>query len=313
MTATGQPHGPGTPPGLGETFRLCWRMMSSQWSILWLAIILFAVSLVLDLIPMLWEWRPFLAHLKALSVSASHQRPPLLPVILAPGGPGPAVTILFDVVSFFAVMPYVQAAFVGGVLRAAADRVAVREFWRDGFRYFGRSYLATIGAIIVFIVMAAVGAIWSLIFFRLVRHGMGALIGAIGDATLFVYSVPTISLVYIGIFQSGWPGFSRALRMLLSRWGRMLALAYGMFFTLIAYAMIWAGLAYLAVRIYLAVHIARPPPDPLHMLIALSFAAILMLPATLAAELYCTGWFAIYYRRMNGMGLGPWAPADLQG
>ncbi len=305
------------PPSIGDTLRLSWRMVASRWSVLWLPVIAFVTGLLWDLLFILLFGAGLGGHLgNGLSFSLPWHLKVwrlvpwhlytwhIMPFELPPAETWALAAALVRLITAWMLLPYLQAGLIGGIIRAVAEEAAPLEFWADGFRYLGRSYLAVIGTIVAGLAAAVVGSLWSLIFFGIVGHGVGAVIGAIGDAVLIAYAIPALSLVSIAIYQSGWVGFGLALHVVRRHWGAIGVLV-------LCFAALFAAATGLGYGIVLGLERLFPA------LMAPFFAGPVLglgIPWLFSwvASVFAIGGLLIFYRRATGMALGLWAPVALQ-
>ncbi len=306
------------PPSIGGTLRLSWRMVWSQRSVLWLPLIAFATGVAWDLLFILlfgaglgkhyhngfslpalpWHfqfWRFVPWHLYSWHIT---------PFALPPAESLALAAALVRVITAWVLLPYLEAGLIGGIIRAAADEAAPIKFWIDGFRYLGRSYLAIIGTVVLGVAVAAVGVIWSLIFFGVVGGAIGIVIGAIGDVAIAAYAIPALSLVSIAIYQSGWAGFGLALRIVRRHWGAMFVLTLCFVALVIAASALGYGVV-LGLKHLIPGLMTKMFAGPL---VGLGIPWLF----SWVVSVFAAGGLVIYYRRANGLDIGLWAPTALQ-
>lgn len=288
-------------PQVGASVALAWRLLVRQPALLWIPLEASVIVLA---------WMAGLAGVTAIAATGARSQganafnaltggyalrragPSLmyhLPLIgrlaaspVASGGAA-GLVLVWMLAGLLVAVPYVIAGTMRGLIRALDGRALASAFWSDGVAYFGRSYLAFVAGAIVGIVPVLVAVLWSILWFR-VGHGIGPVLGVLGDIVVAVGTIPFVSLVGAAVFQSGWDGFGRSIALVRRRW----VSAMGLLIVLALIGGVTSGIGTL-----------------LYAIPVLGWAAGTAL--SWAAGLFSLAGVLLYYRAGVGVAAGDWS------
>lgn len=303
QTAADLAAGPSGASAISRSLILAWRLIARQPRVLWLAVegavvgavwLLVLIALVGIVGAAVGQSGAFGGG-RAFGIFGGLGRVPWymhIPLLgrftaLALSGGGGMIAALgfWYIAGLFVFLPYGAGATMRGLIRALDDDVRPAQFWSDGRRFFGRSYLAGIAAALVGVVPLAVALVWSTLLF-LVGHVIGPVLGVLGVIVVFVAGFPFVGVVGTGVYQSAWPGLRQSLTLVRSRW------------------LVTVGLL---IVLSLITVVASVIGSLLYVIPVLGWIVGALLPTS--AWLFATTAVLLYYREANGVASGSWAVA----